>query len=153
MTAPIRLQIRPSGRLIALLAALTGTAGFAILAGLPQLLPRSLALLLLGLGGWRALRLCLHGRPGPALCRLEWLGEDRWRAWRGDGRCAVLRLDRRSRRLGVALLLVFRAGEFGRFERPWALLLPHMVNDPDAARRLRARFTLDGARMRGLRTA
>lgn len=148
--AAIRLDLLPSrlqeGVGIAALGAAAATlAG----SGMP-LLVTGFCLAVLALVGTHALGALMFGR-GRALASLAWQEGDRWLLRRADGRCAEARLHPRSRRAGLALLLVFRRGVFSRLDRPWILVLPHMVSDPAAARRLRMRFTLDGAGMRGLR--
>lgn len=116
--------------------------------GMPWLM-RGFCVVALVLVGIRALGSLRFGR-GRALASLDWQTGDQWLLRRADGRCARARLHPRSRRVGTALVLMFRRGVFGRRDRPWILVLPHMVSDPGSARRLRVRFTLDGPRMRGL---
>lgn len=140
--APSRLQLLAGGT--ALLA-----AAASILSCRAPLLSSAACLAALGVVGVRALLGLWYGR-GRALWSLEWRGGDRWCLWRADGRCAEARLHPRSRRAGSAVLLVFRRGVFARWDRPWVLLLPHMVSDAATARRLRVLFTLEGRRLRGL---
>ena len=115
-------------------------------------LRESVVQLVLGLLGAPALINLRFGR-GRALQSLEWRGGDRWQLLRADGRCAEARLHPRSRCLGQALLLVYHRGVFRRLDRPWVLVLPHMVSDIGAARHLRMRFTLDAQALRGSRQA
>lgn len=145
----IRFELVPSRlQLAAGTAALLAAAASILSCQAPPLLTTA-CLAALGVVGARALLDLWYGRRR-ALQGLEWRGGDRWRLWRADGRCTEARLHPRSRRAGSAVLLVFRRGVFGRWDRPWILLLPHMVSDAAAARRLRVLFTLEGRRLRGL---
>ena len=60
------------------------------------------------------------------------------------------RLHPDSRRIGEAVLFIFRRGAGEGWGTHWMLVLPHMVSDRAALRRVRARLTLEGAVMRGL---
>lgn len=146
----IRLDLLVSRKQAAVgIAVVLAAVAFLSSPGIPR--PVSgFCLAVLVLAGARALMALRFGR-GRALASLAWQEGDRWLLRRADGRSAEARLHPRSRRAGLALLLVFRRGVFERCDCPWVLVLPHMVSDPDAARRLRVRFTLDGPGMRGLR--
>jgi hypothetical protein len=104
-------------------------------------------LCVVGLAATNGLR---YGRARQALSRLEWIGGAHWLLADGQGRIKAARLARSSRRLGRVSFLIFERGVFGRFDRPWVVILPNMVSDRAAARRLRARLTLDTALMYGL---
>ncbi len=150
MQLPIVIDLKPSPVPVAAAALLLACALCSVmLAGLPLSARLAIALMLClaGAAGIDSLR---YGRAPRALRRLEWLGDQRWLLQDGAGRCAPALLARGSRRLGGASLLIFRRGVFRRRDRPWILVLPNMVSDASAARRLRARLTLDGARMRGM---
>ncbi|MFO1467116.1 MAG: hypothetical protein U1F35_11890 [Steroidobacteraceae bacterium] len=93
----------------------------------------ALQLVMIAAGTLRGLPSLVYGR-GRALSRLQWRPSGRWRLTRGDGATTQATLHPASRRVGRAVLLVF--------EGATALIGPHMVSDPDAARRLRMQFTL-----------
>lgn len=148
MPSPILLELKPSPLLLAGAVLLLCGAGCTL--ALAPLTPgwRLAGLASLLLSGVHAVRNLLHGRCQGALARLEWLGGPHWVLQDGRGRVRAARLGVGSRRLGRASLLIFRRGVFGRFDRPWAVVMPNMVTDASAARRLRARLTLDGEAMR-----
>lgn len=146
----IRLVLAGSKAVLTPALLLVSAAFIAALNSTMSMFIKILLLAYLGVAAAHCLPLLRHGRSKVALRELQWQGGDRWTLRRGDGRCSQGRLDRRSRRIGQATLLVFRRGVFGRFDRPWVLVLPHMVNDPSALRRLRMRLTLDARRMCGL---
>jgi len=149
MPSSIRFELAPSRlQLLAGIAALLAAVASILSFQAPPLLTAA-CLAALGAVGACALLGLWYGRRH-ALQSLEWRGGDRWRLWRADGRCAEARLHPRSRRVGSSVLLVFRRGVFGRWDRPWVLLLPHMVSEAAAARRLRMLFTLESRRLRGL---
>lgn len=150
MPLPILIELKPSPLLLAAALTLLCGAGCTVL-----LLPIAPLWLVIGLvvvsiAGAAVLPGLLYGRAGRALSRLEWLGGPHWVLEDGRGRRKAARLGRHSRRLGKVSLLVFEPGVFGRHDSPWVLLLPNMVSDAAAARRLRARLTLDGTVMRGV---
>jgi hypothetical protein len=150
MPLPIHLELKPSPVLLTGALLLVGGAGCTL--WLAPLVPelRIAALVLLCVSGVAALPGLLYGHAGRALSRLEWVEGQHWVLEDGRGRRRAARLAPGSRRLGRVSLLVYRRGVFGRYDRPWVVLLPNMVSDAAAARRLRARLTLDGAGMRGL---
>ena len=150
MPLPILIELQPSPSL--LVAAMTLLVG-ALCALLwmplaPWLRIAALApLLVVGVVAVNGLR---YGRAGRALSRLEWLGGPHWVLANGEGRVKAARLASSSRRLGRVSFLIFERGVFGRFDRPWVVIRANMVSDGTAARRLRARLTLDTALMHGL---
>jgi hypothetical protein len=145
----LRLELSASLPVLCVGAILIAAAAAAVVISPLHPVLLTLSLLIVTLSGARGLWLNWHGRAGAALKAIEWQGGDRWLLWRGDGRQARARLHPRSRRIGLAALLVFRRGGFSRFGQQWVLVLPHMVNDGAALRRLRARLTLQGESMRG----
>ena len=150
MPLAISIQLKPSPLLlIGAVALLAGASCTVVMAPLASAL-RGAALVSLCIAGILAIEGLLHGRTRRALSRLEWLEGPHWVLEDGSGRRKAARLARSSRRLGRASLLIFERGVFGRYDRPCVLVLPNMVSDPAAARRLRARLTLDGNHMRGL---
>lgn len=150
MPSPIVLDLKPSPLALLVGVALILCAGFAVVLADLSLALRIGAVLLLCRVGCAELRSLLYGHSVHALSQLQWLGDDRWLLRDSGGRCARARLARSSRRFGGATLLVFRRGVFTRCDRPWVLVFPNMVTDASAARRLRARLGVDGARMRGM---
>ncbi len=104
----------------------------------------ALQLVMITAGALKGLPSLMYG-GAKALSRLEWRPSGRWRLTRGDGATAQATLHPASRRFGRSLLLVF--------EGATALIGPHMVSDPDAARRLRMQFTLDTIRAGGRRVS
>ena len=150
MPLPILIELKSSASLLA--AALTLLCGAVCAVLWMPLAPalRIAALVPLCVVGLAAVSGLRYGRAGRALSRLEWLGGPHWVLADGRGRVKAARLARSSRRLGRVSLLIFERGVFGRFDRPWVAVLPNMVSDGAAARRLRARLTIDTALMRGL---
>ena len=146
----VRLDLRESLPLMAAGLAFLAVTVIALFSSpLHPLLAGVLSLAVAVVGG-RDLWRMRHGGP-PGSCRsAEWRGGDRWLLSRCDGRVTPARLHPSSRSLGEAVLLVFRRGTGGCSSTRWLLVLPHMVSDPAALRRVRARLTLEGANMRGL---
>jgi hypothetical protein len=148
----IRLELSESWPLLFAGVSLLGLTAAALLASPLAGLPSGLLVLAVTAVGGQSLWHMRHGRhPGAWRC-IEWQGGDRWTLWRGDGRARVARLHPDSRRIGEAVLFIFRRGRGDGWSTCWLLVLPHMVSDPAALRRVRARMTLEGAAMRGLGT-
>jgi hypothetical protein len=148
MPLPIHIELKPSPLLLAGALLLLCGAGCTLVLSPLAPLWRLATLAALCITGAAAVQGLLHGRTGRALFRLEWVGGPHWVLEDGRGRRRAARLAPASRRLGRVSLLVFQRGVFGRHDRPWVVVLPNMVSDASAARRLRARLTLEGDTMR-----